>query len=519
MLSLDNIVYNIRDRVILDNVKLQLPDGHKAGLVGRNGCGKSTLFKIILNELEADSGEINVSKGLVISTVPQEVPGSKYTPLEYLLNSDSERKELFKELETCTDPDRLGEICDRLNVIDAYSAEARAAIILKGLGFSEEEQQRSLSEFSGGFRMRVALASALFKKPDLLLLDEPTNHLDLKSILWLQDFISNYPGSVLVISHDRDFLNEVAKHIFHLQQGKITAYTGNYDTYEATYQQKLESDMAYNKKIEAQKAHMQKFIDRFKSKASKAKQAQSRIKALAKLNPISLITDDPSIKFTLPEVENLPSPIISFDKVKLGYDNKIVLFNLKGSIANNDRIALLGENGNGKSTFAKLLANTLKPMSGHYESLDKLRIGYFNQHQFESLNLKETPIYHIKEILPNISETQVRTHLGGFGFPKDKASMEVGQLSGGEKARLVFAIITATRPHILILDEPTNHLDIEMRESLIMAINSFEGAVVLITHDLYLLKYTVDSLWIVENQTVQPYHNTIDDYKKKLYQS
>ncbi|KKB96648.1 putative ABC transporter ATP-binding protein YheS [Candidatus Arcanobacter lacustris] len=514
MLFLDNISYHVSGRTILEKAQLQLPDGHKAGLIGRNGAGKSTLFNIILNNLEADSGEVQTSKGMRIVTVSQEVPGGDETPVEYLLSSDPERNELFKALENCQDNNEMADIYDRLNDIDAFSAESRASIIIKGLGFTEEQQASSLSSFSGGFRMRVALAAALFRNPDLLLLDEPTNHLDFESIIWLKNYLKNFAGSLLVVSHDREFLNEVVQTIFHLQHGKITTYKGNYDAYENKYKQQLMTDLAFNKKIESQKQHMQKFVDRFAAKASKAKQAQSRMKAISKLSEVSIVANDPTIKLSFPMIESIASPVISYDKVSLGYDDKIILRNLSGSIVNDDRIALLGANGNGKSTFAKFLAKTLEPLAGQYNFLEKLKIGYFTQHQFECLNPENSSIEHIKEHFPTLNENQVRTHLGGFAFKQDKATMKIGLLSGGEKARLVFATITAMKPHILILDEPTNHLDIEMRESLIFAINEFEGAVIIITHDLHLLEHTVDKLWIVEKGNVTNFPGTIEDYIK-----
>ncbi len=512
MLALEQISFHIGGRTILDKVQLQLADGQKGGLIGRNGCGKSTLFNIILDKLQLDSGEKTLSKNMRIITVAQEVPGGEQNPIEFLLDSDVERKNLMHELETTQDPERLGDIYERLYAIDAFSATARAASIIKGLGFSEEQQRQPLSSFSGGFRMRVALAAALFCAPDLLLLDEPTNHLDFESIIWLKHYLKNYQGSLLIISHDRDFLNHITQVIFHLLQGKITTYKGNYDAYEEKFRQKLLTDMAYNKKITAQKQHMQKFVDRFLYKASKAKQAQSRLKSIAKLSEVSIVKDDPTVRLAFPELEQIASPIITYDKVNLGYGDKTILRNLGGSIINDDRIALLGANGNGKSTFAKFLAKKLTPLSGEVKFLDKLRIGYFNQHQYENLNLQHTPIEHIKETLPSLNDMQVRTHLGKFAFSQDKANIKISQLSGGEKARLVFATICANKPHMLILDEPTNHLDMEMCESLIFAINEFEGAVIIITHNLHLLAHTVDKLWIVEQNKVQDFNGSIEDY-------
>ncbi len=519
MLSINDLTYRIGGQVLLDDVQLQLPDGHRAALIGRNGSGKSTLFKLILGESQSDGGTIRISNGMKIISVAQEVPGGDQTPLEFLLASDIERTELLHQTENFEDPNLLADVYERLIQIDAYNAEGRATAILKGLGFSEEQQAQPLSSFSGGFRMRVALAAALFQTPDLLMLDEPTNHLDLEATLWLKEFLQKYPHSLLLISHDRDLLNSTINTIFHLQKGKLTKYSGNYDFYERTSQQQMAFSAAYNEKIETQRKHMQSFVDRFKSKASKSKQAQSRMKAIAKLQTVNIVLNDPSIKISFPDVEPLAPPLINYDKVSLGYEKNTVLHHLSGRIDPDDRIALLGANGNGKSTFAKLLASQLKPLSGTFTTPPKMRIGYFHQHQLETLMLKETAYNHLQNLMPTANETAIRTQLGCFGFSRDKANVAVGSLSGGEKARLVFSMITAVRPHILILDEPTNHLDIEMRESLIYAINEFQGAVILITHDWHLLTHTVDRLWVVANKTIKPHLGTLDDYRNEIIEA
>ncbi|MCX7338160.1 MAG: ABC-F family ATP-binding cassette domain-containing protein [Alphaproteobacteria bacterium] len=515
MLTLHDIVYRIGGRVLLDDVRLQLADGQRAGLVGRNGCGKSTLFKIILDEVHADGGKSEVSKGQKIITVKQEVPGGDQTPLEFLLASDQERSDLFHAIETCQDPNKLGDYYERLIQIDAYSAEARASIVLKGLGFSEEEQNRALSSFSGGYRMRVALAAALFQQPDVLLLDEPTNHLDLEATIWLKEFLKSYPNSLLIISHDRELMNDCVDIIFHLQQGKITRYGGNYDTYIRTYTEQQMFAAAFNAKVDAQRKHLRAFVDRF-SAGTRSKQAQSRVKALEKLSSISIVSDDPTVQLNFPASEELSPPIIHFEKVSLGYGDNIVLNHLSGNIAPNDRIGLLGANGNGKSTFAKFLAGRLQPLTGVCTMHPKLRVGYFHQHQLEDLDRSASALQQTSRLMATANETQVRSHLGRFGFSRDKAEVRIESLSGGEKARLVFALITLSKPHLLILDEPTNHLDIEMRESLMMSINDFSGAVILIAHDWHLLNLTVDRLWVVKDHSVTPYTKSLEDYRQEL---
>lgn len=516
MLTLQNITYRIGGRMLIENGNMQVPMGHHVGLVGRNGAGKSTIFKLILGKTMADGGTVDIAKGLKVLTVQQEVPGGTQTPLEFLLASDQERVDLFHAVETCEDPNLLADLYDRLIQIDAYSAEARASTILKGLGFSDDAQNQPLQSFSGGYRMRVALASVLFRQPDILLLDEPTNHLDLEASMWLKDYLKHYPNTLIIISHDRDFLNDCVDTIFHLNHQTITRYKGNYDQFIEAYEQQKAFAEAFNAKVEAKRQHLQSFIDRFKAKASKAAQAQSRVKALAKLRPINVLNDDPSFDLSFPDVEPLSPPLIHFDKVKLAYDDHVVLKNLGGNIGPEDRIALLGANGNGKSTFAKFLAGQMEPADGVCTRHSKVRIAFFQQHQMDSLVMTDTPVRHVLDAMPNWNETQARTYLGRFGFSRDKADIVAKNLSGGEKARLVFALMCTKKPHVIILDEPTNHLDMEMRESLMMAINEFQGAVILIAHDWHLLNHTVDRLWLVANNTVKPYPGSLDDYKKEV---
>ena len=516
MLSLNQVTYRIGGRVLLEGADLHLPKGHHAGVVGRNGCGKSTLFKLLLGSVQSDGGALTLTGKMKIASVAQETPGGQQTPLAFVLASHQEMEALLKEAETCEDPERIGEIYERLTEIEAYSAEARGAQILAGLGFKEDQQQQPLSSFSGGWRMRVALAAALFQEPDLLLLDEPTNHLDLEAALWLEGFLKSYPHTLLIISHDRQLLNAVATRIYHLHQGKITCYNGNYDFYEVTRKQQLMYAAAYNEKIEAQRQHMMAFVSRFRAKASKARQAQSRLKAIEKLEPLAMVLDDPTLTVHFPEPEKMSPPLMSFEKVSVGYEGVPVLKNLNGSLTPEDRIALLGKNGNGKSTFAKLLAGRLAPMGGYFQKSPKVRVGYFHQHQMEDLKVQWTGFDHLSEVMGKVPDLQIRAHLGRFGFNKEKSEIPVEKLSGGEKARLVLCLITAQKPNILIFDEPTNHLDVEMRDSLMMAINDFKGAVILITHDWHLLRHTVDRLWLVDQHTVTPYEGDLEDYRRDV---
>lgn len=516
MLTIQDLTYRIAGRTLLNRANLQLPLGHHGALVGRNGAGKSTLFHLIEKTLEAENGSIEISRGLKILSVAQDVPSGEQTPLEFVLASDRERAALFKKLEEDPDPNEMGEIYERLLEIDAYTAEARATSILKGLGFDEEAQGRPMDSFSGGYRSRVALAAVLFQQPDILLLDEPTNHLDLEAALWLREFLKTYPRSFLMISHDRDFLNECVDNIFHLSHQTITKYSGNFDAFLKTAAEKQAQAEAFNAKIEAQRKHMQDFVDRFRAKASKAAQAQSRLKAIAKLQPLTILKEEGTVSLKFPEIAHPAPPLIRFEKVSLGYGDRTILHHVSGVIGPEDRIALLGANGNGKSTFAKFLAGELDTQSGTVFRNNKLHVGFFHQHQLEALEAEETARDHLFRLRPKATDTELRTFLGSFGFSREKADVKARELSGGEKVRLVFALLCAKKPNMLILDEPTNHLDMEMRESLMLAINEFKGAVVLISHDWHLLSHTVDSLWLVAEGRVRPYEGTLENYKKKI---
>ena len=516
MLSLNRINYFIGGRSLLENVSFQIAPTHRVGLVGRNGSGKSTLFNLIQGIVTPDSGEIEVAKYYKVLSIKQEMPSGDLSPLAYLLEQDQERLALLKELEDCHDANRMGDLYERLIQIDAYTAESRAAIVLKGLGFSDEDQLRPLQSFSGGFRMRIALAAALFQEPDLLLLDEPTNHLDFETTQWLQTFLSKYPKSFLVISHDREFLNATINTVLHLKGSKVSRYTGNFDTFLNVYEQQQANLAAYNTRMEEQRAHMQSFVDRFKAKASKARQAQSRMKALEKLKFIPVDKADPTVAFNFPEPEAISPPMLAFEKVSLGYGDTVVLKNLNATLSPDERIGLVGSNGNGKSTLAKFLADELAPFSGEVKRHGKLKIAFYRQDQFDHMDTDRTAYNVVADAMPKATPTQIRGHLGRFGFVKEKAEQKVKLLSGGERARLLFSCLTAERPNLLILDEPTNHLDMEMRESLIDALNTYTGAVILITHDRHLLRHVADRLWVIKDKTLSQFDGDLQDYTKSL---
>jgi ATP-binding cassette, subfamily F, member 3 len=517
MLTISELTYRIGGRTLLGGASAQVNSGWKVGLVGRNGSGKSTLLDLILGHLQPDGGDVTLQKGLRVGSVAQETPGGTTTPLEWVLAADVERAALLDEAEHASDPHRIAAIQERLFDIDAHAAPARAASILAGRGFDEARQNEPLSSFSGGWRMRVALAAALFAEPDLLLLDEPTNHLDLEATLWLEAYLKAWRRTILVVSHDRQILNAVPDHILHLEDKKLVLYSGGYDTFVRTRRERQEQQASLAAKQTAQREHLQAFVDRFRATASKARQAQSRIKALAKLEPIASMVEDATVRFDFPEPAELAPPLLVFDHVSVGYaEGQPILRNIDVRLDSDDRIALLGANGNGKSTLAKLIAGRLQPMAGREVRHAKLRCGFFAQHQIEDLIADETPLQQMSRIMPGAAVAQVRARLGRFGFGQDKALVKVGDLSGGEKARLNFALITHAAPPLLVLDEPTNHLDIEAREALVNAINDFKGAVILITHDWHLLELTVDRLWLVSGGTVEPFTGDLEDYRRHL---
>lgn len=512
MLNLNDITVRLGGRTILDAAAAKLPPKGRIGLIGRNGAGKTTLVRVIAGMLEPDLGSVEMPRGARLGYIAQEAPGGEETPLETVLNADIERAELLIESETNEDPDRLGEIYDRLMAIDAYTAPSRAAQILSGLGFDEAAQQRPLSSFSGGWRMRVALASLLFSQPDLLLLDEPSNHLDLEAVMWLENFLRSYPATILLVSHERDFLNNVVDHILHLGSGKLTLYPGGYDAFERQRAERQAQLASARAKQQAEREKLQDYVARNSARASTAKQAQSRAKALARMQPIAELFDDPSLIFDFPDPEELRPPLITLDMAAVGYADTPVLRKLNLRLDPNDRVALLGRNGNGKTTLARLLAAQLTAMEGEMSSSGKMRVGYFTQYQVEELDRDETPLQHMTASMKGASQSAVRAQLGRFGFPAQKATTLVGKLSGGERARLALALITRDAPHMLILDEPTNHLDVDAREALIQALNAYSGAVIVVSHDRHMLEMTADRLVLVDSGTAKEFDGTLDDY-------
>jgi ATP-binding cassette, subfamily F, member 3 len=518
MLSINEISVRLAGRLLIDHGTAQIVPGARVGLVGRNGTGKSTLFKVIRGELPAESGAITIPPRWRVGSLAQEAPNGPESLIEVVLKADLERDALLREADTARDPHRIAEIQTRLVDIDAHSAPARAAAILSGLGFSADDQARPCSEFSGGWRMRVALAATLFAAPDLLLLDEPTNYLDLEGTLWLEDHLANYPRTVIVISHDRDLLDTSVDQILHLDRGKLTLYRGSYSSFEEQRATRAMLDAKHVKRQEAERKRLQAFVDRFKAKASKARQAQSRVKMLERMKPVAALVTQDVREITFPAPEKMLSPpIIALDNISVGYDPKRPVLNrVTLRIDNDDRIALLGANGNGKSTLVKLLANRLPPFSGSLTRAEKLSIAYFAQHQLDELNEEASTYDHIRKLMPEAPEAKVRGRAGAIGFSGKAADTPVGSLSGGEKARLLLGLATFFGPNMIILDEPTNHLDIDSRAALAEAINEFPGAVIMVSHDRYLIESCADQLWVVADHGVSAYDGDLDDYRRMV---
>ena len=514
MLNLNGITVRLGGRTILDRATAALPPYGRIGLIGRNGAGKSTLMKVMIGSLEADDGSLEMPKGTRIGYIAQEAPAGNSTPFDTVLAADTERAALMIESEQeGLDPDRMAEVHERLIAIDAYTAPARASRILVGLGFDEENQGQPLDSFSGGWKMRVALASLLFSQPDLLLLDEPSNHLDLEATLWLENFLKGYPAMMVVISHERDLLNNVVDHILHLDNGQVTLYSGGYDSFERQRAERAAQLAAAKASQDAQRAKLQEYVARNSARASTAKQAQSRAKALARMQPIAAMAEDPTLSFDFPSPDELKPPLVTLDLASVGYtEGKPILQRLNLRIDPDDRIALLGRNGNGKTTLARLLAAQLTPMEGQMSASGKMRVGYFTQYQVEELDGDDTPLEHMTQQMKGASPGAVRAQLGRFGFSGAKATTKVGKLSGGERARLALALITRDAPHMLILDEPTNHLDVDAREALVQALNEYEGTVVLVSHDRHMLELTADRLVLVDGGTATEFSGTIEDY-------
>jgi ATP-binding cassette, subfamily F, member 3 len=514
MLQIENLVFNAWGRRFFDQATVTLPAGAKVGLVGRNGVGKTTLLKLIQGHYTPDGGDISLPKSARIGSVDQEHPATPVGLLDTVLAADAERQRLLAALETA-EPEHMGEIYARLIEIDADGAPARASEILNGLGFSTADLVRPMAEFSGGWRMRVALAAALFAQPDLLLLDEPTNYLDLEGALWLEARLKKYPATALVISHDRELLNNSVDAILHLRDGKLDLYTGGFDDFEKRLAEKQRLQAATRAKQDAERAHLQSFIDRFRAKASKAAQAQSRIKRLAKLPPIAAVVDEHVAPFTLPSPPRpLAPPLVQLHGATVGYDGRPVLRNLNLRLDVDDRIGLLGVNGSGKSTFAKMIAGALPLQAGRMQNDGRLRVGWFHQHQIEALDPADTPLQIMRRLRPDDSESSRRSRLAAFGLGFDKQETTVADLSGGERARLLLNLIAMDAPHLLILDEPTNHLDIDSRRVLLGALNHYEGAVILVTHDRALMELVADRLWLVADGRVAPFDGDMDDYAR-----
>ena len=514
MLKIQDITYAIDGRRLFENASATIPTGHKVGFVGPNGTGKTTLFRIIRGELALEGGEIELPKRAKIGGVAQEAPATGLSLIETVLAADTERASLL--VDTSEDPNRIAEVQTRLADIDAWSAEGRASSILKGLGFDDAAQRRPCADFSGGWRMRVALAAVLFSAPDILLLDEPTNYLDLEGTIWLESFLARYPHTVVVISHDRDLLNRAVGGILHLEDKQLTFYQGNYDTFAKTRAAKRAVQSAAAKKQAAQREHLQSFVNRFKAKASKAKQAQSRVKALERMELITPPEEAAKRVFSFPQPEELSPPIVAIENGAVGYDGPDILAQLELRIDQDDRIALLGKNGEGKSTLSKLISGRLHSSSGRTIKHNKLRIGYFAQHQVDELNIDETPLQHLQSERPDHSPARLRAMLAGFGLGPDQVDTIVARLSGGQKARLSLLLATLDAPHLLILDEPTNHLDIESREALVQALTTYSGAVILVSHDMHLLSLVADRLWLVSEGRVVPFDHDLAEYRRFL---
>ena len=516
MINFKNISFSIGGVSLFDDTSAFVPTGHKVGIVGRNGAGKTTLFKLILKEISLDGGIIEVPRNFKVGAVAQEAPSNEEKLIDTVLAADIERAELLKSSEIETDPNKISNIHIRLADIDAYSAEARASSILSGLGFSQTDQNSPCSNFSGGWRMRVALASVLFSNPDLLLLDEPTNYLDFEGTAWLENYLQKFKNTVLVISHDRNLLNKSVNGILHLSSKKLQFYTGNYDIFDNERRIQLEQKISQKNKQDTQRAHIQSFVDRFKAKASKARQAQSRIKILEKMKPIVIEEDQKIPKFKFEDVSKFSPPLVTLDQASVGYNEIEVLKNINIQINPDDRVGLLGVNGEGKSTFSKLIAKKINLIKGHLQIPKKLKIGYFAQHQLDELRADETPFQHLYLKLNKEIPSKIRARLGSAGFTPETMDLEVRRLSGGQKARLLLLLVVIEKPDLLILDEPTNHLDIESREALIMALNDYKGSLILVSHDAFLVERLVDRLLIIKDGNVSEFSGDIHDYRKLI---
>ncbi len=524
MLTVSNLTYKIGARTILDDCSINIMDGWKVGVIGLNGAGKSTLFKLIAGELQADGGIVSFPAKQHLGMVRQDIPETDTSLIDLVLAANEELAQLWKDTETETDPNKIAEIYEKLSDMDAYSAPSKASRLLTGLGFKEEQLQEPFSSFSGGWRMRVALAAALFVEPEILLLDEPTNHLDLEAIMWLEAYLAAYPHTLLIISHDREVLNKCIDHVVHVDKQQLTLYTGNYDTFERERAERLGLQQKMFEKQQVEREHMQKFVDRFKAQASKARQAQSRMKALERMDIVDAVIADRAVQFTFPNPDKIASPMLSIDKADVGYtEGNPILQRVHESIDRDDRIAILGANGNGKSTMMKLIAGKLGVMEGSIFRSNKLRIGYFSQHQTEELDVNATPYEEMMSLMrqkyPEVREPVVRAKLGAFGFSRQLSDNKISTLSGGEKARLLFAFMSFDAPHLLLLDEPTNHLDIDAREALVHALNNYDGAIIIVSHDPNMIERVADRLWLVKDGACSHFDGDLEDYRKFTIQS
>lgn len=524
MLSISNLTYKIGSRTIIENGNIAVMDGWRVGVVGLNGAGKSTLFKLIAGELRADGGTVSLGSRQRLGMVRQDIPETDTPLIDIVLSANEEMAQLWRDSETETDGHKIAEIYERLEALDAYSAPSKAATLLTGLGFKEHQLTEPFSSFSGGWRMRVALAAALFVEPEILLLDEPTNHLDLEAIMWLETYLLEYRYTLMIISHDRELLNKCIDHVIHVDKQQLTLYTGNYDTFERERALRLGLQQKMHEKQQAERQHMQAFVDRFKAKASKARQAQSRIKALERMDLVDAVIADRAVRFVFPNPDKIASPMLSINHADVGYvEGKPILKRVHKSITTDDRIALLGVNGEGKSTLMKLIADRLGVMKGEVFRLNKLRIGYFSQHQADELDVESTPYEEMFKLFqkknPDVKEPAVRAKLGAFGFPRTLADNRIGALSGGEKARLLFAFMSFDAPHLLLLDEPTNHLDIDAREALVQALNAYQGAIVIVSHDPNMVERVADRLWLVKDGACTDFDGDLEDYRNFTIQS
>ena len=516
MLDVKNISYSISNRKLFENASFNIPSGYHVGLVGKNGIGKTTLFNLIDKNLLLDEGEINLQKRKKISVLQQEIPNTNLSILDYVLSTDSETQLLIKEFENSKDQNRIIELSSILDEKNAYKDEWKASYILSGLGFKKDDQSKKINELSGGWRNRVGLAATLYSDPDLLLLDEPTNHLDFESVVWFENFLKEFKGTFIMISHDRQVLNSTVDHILHVENHNLNLYTGNYDQFESQFAQKSLAQEAMFKKQQAFKQRVMKFVDRFGAKATKAKQAQSRLRSLEKIDMVDVIISDRTISFSFPKPNNLGTSMLTINKVDAGYDEIPVLKNINLSISNDSRIALVGANGNGKSTLIKLIAGNLDPMKGSIIKKKNLKIGYFAQHQADELDLEKTGYQVLSEIDPEKPDLFIRGVLGRFGFDKQKSETRIENLSGGEKTRLLFCLMSYHSPDLLLMDEPTNHLDIDSRLSLINSLNEFEGAIILVSHDKDIIEKVAEQILLVKDGQVNLFVDDISDYEDIL---